>query len=87
MIRNPVVALDFTHRNAQLGVRFDELVDQISTIYNTRSYAVSFGRTRLINNKTRMRVIATSLSAEVKERLISQSINQSINRAFLEWSK
>ena len=78
MIRNPVVALDFTHRNAQLGVRFDELVDQISTFYNTRSYAVSFGRTRLINNKTRMRVIATSLSAEVKERLISQSINQSI---------
>jgi len=41
-----VITLDFAHWNAQFGVGFDELVDQISTFYNARSYTVSFRRTR-----------------------------------------
>jgi len=42
VIRNPAISLDFAHGNAQLGIGFDQLMDQISTFYNAHSYTVSF---------------------------------------------
>jgi len=55
VIRNPVIRLYFIHWNAQLGVWLDQLMDQISTFYNKRSFRYTIGHMR--RNRKKMSVL------------------------------